>query len=71
MEPEGIIWLGHVDNMCRRKMLQLFVDHLWAIWRDALDLPLRKPYPLEYLGHNTLIKPEDMCDLSEEVAKPA
>ncbi len=62
-EPEGILWEGHFDWMCRHKMIQLFLDHWWAVWREAAGLPLRVPYPMEYLGHTTLIDPWDMCDL--------
>jgi hypothetical protein len=67
LEPEGILWAGHFDNMCRRKIKVLFLCHLWAVWREVLDLPLREPYAMEHLGHTTPISPWDMCDLSEDV----
>lgn len=65
-EPEGVRWEGHVHMMAMRRMLQLFLDHLWAVWREALNLPLREPYPIEYLGHTTLITPSQMVDRQEE-----
>lgn len=61
-EPEGVRWKGHVHMMCMRRMIQLFSDHLWVVWREALHLPLRTPYPIEYLGHSQVITPWDMVD---------
>lgn len=61
-EPPGVKWQGHVHLMCQRRMQQLFLDHLWVVWREALGLPLREPYPIEYLGHSTVISPWDMVD---------
>jgi hypothetical protein len=61
-EPYGIRWEGHVHMMCMRRMLQLFLSHLWAVWRERLGLPLRTPYPIEFLGHSTIISPWDMAD---------
>jgi hypothetical protein len=59
-EPEGVKYEGHIHLMAQRRMLQLFLDHLWVIWREALGLPLRQPYPIEYLGHSRIISPWDM-----------
>lgn len=62
-EWPGVIFKGHVDLMARRRMQQLFSDHLNVIWRRSLGLPVReKPYPVEYLGHSTIITPESMMD---------
>lgn len=61
-EPEGFIFLGHVDMMCRRRMMQLFGDLLWVVYRTNMGLSLRQPYPIEYLGHQTIITPEMMVD---------
>ncbi len=65
-EPEGVMWQSHVHAMCLRRMLQLFLDHFWAIYREAQGLPLRTPYPIEFLGHETLITPWDMVDYEEK-----
>lgn len=64
-EPEGVVWQGHLHAMCQRRMTSLFLDHLWVVWRRALGLPLRDPYPIEYLGHSTVITPEMMADREE------
>lgn len=61
-EPPGVIWLGHLDAMAMRKMIKRFLVLLWAYWREAEGLPARVPYPQEYLGHDHMMKPEDMCD---------
>ena len=61
-EAPDVIHLGHLHMMARRKMQQLFSDHLNVVWRQALGLSTREPYPIERLGHNTIIRPEDMMD---------
>ncbi len=63
-EPEGTIFKGHLDAQCRRRAVKLFLCHLWLVWREALKLPTRAPYPIEKMGadHATLIRPEQMVD---------
>jgi len=61
-EAEGVIFEGHVHNQALRKMIKLFLALLWDSWREAEGLPTRVPYPAEYLGHNHIIKPEEMVD---------
>lgn len=48
---------GHIDMRTRRRVLKLFLSHLLQRWRELEGLPVRKPYPIEYLGHKTLIEP--------------
>lgn len=61
-EPKGVIWAGHLDAMAVRKMIKRFLVLLWAYWREAEGLPTRVPYPQEYLGHDHMVVPGDMCD---------
>lgn len=61
-EPEGVKYEMHVHMMAQRRMLQLFLDHLWVVWRQAKGLSLRDPWPIEYGGHSTIISPEEMVD---------
>jgi len=61
-EPAGVIFEGHVHNQALRKMIKLFLALLWDSWREAEGLPTRVPYPVEYRGHDHIIKPEDMVD---------
>jgi len=46
-----------VDLRTRRRLVKLFLSHLWEVWRRLEGLPVRKPYAIEYLGHSTIIEP--------------
>lgn len=61
-EPEGVISEGHLDNQAKRKMIKLFLAHLWLVWRQVERLPITKPYVIEKLGHNYFIDPYEFCD---------
>jgi hypothetical protein len=61
-EPDGIISEGHVHNMALRKMIKLFQACLFLVWREAEGLPPTKPYALDKLGHDSMIKPWGMVD---------
>ncbi|MBA7678038.1 hypothetical protein ES703_86309 [subsurface metagenome] len=61
-EPKGVIFEGHLHRMALRKMIKLFLSLLWVVWRQAQGLSTRVPYPAEYLGHDHMIEPEEMCD---------
>lgn len=60
-EPPGVLYLGHLVNMAKRKTIRLWLDLLWVVWREALGLPIRTPYAVEYLGHHP-INPWEMVD---------
>jgi len=61
-EPPGVLYLGHIDSMAKRRMIQLFLDHLWVVWREALGLPVTQPYSIQILGHEGYIDPWQMVD---------
>jgi hypothetical protein len=61
-EPPDLISEGHVHAMALRKMIKIFLSCLWVVWREAEGLSTRPPYPIEKLGHTTLINPWDMVD---------
>jgi len=42
---------AHVHARTKRKMVKLFLSHLWEAWRQLENLPTPKPYVAEYLGH--------------------
>lgn len=63
-EPPGVLYQGHLDLMARRRMQQLFSDHLNIVWRKSLGLSIREPYPVEKMGHSRVITPEEMMDKS-------
>ncbi len=60
VEKDGYFGLGHVDNMAFRKMVKLFLSHLWLEWRKAEGLPISMPYAHAIKGHSSFIKPEEM-----------
>lgn len=49
---------GHAHYRAMRKMIKLFLAHLWEVWRRMEGLPTRRPYALDKLGHSTYIPPE-------------
>lgn len=68
-EPESVVWQGHLHQMAMRRMTKLFLHHLWVVWREALRLPSREPYPIEYLKHTHVISPWDMVDRPASVSR--
>jgi hypothetical protein len=48
---------GHIHNMAIRKMVKIFMYHLWRVWRTNLGLPIRDPYVTEYGEHRGIIPP--------------
>lgn len=50
---------GHIHRAATRKMIKIFLSHLWERWRLLEDLPIRRAYVLEQLGHTTEFLPEE------------
>ncbi len=48
---------GKATKMARRKMVKIFLSHLWATWRKMEGLPVTKPYAFSVLGHSDYIEP--------------
>lgn len=42
-----------------RKMLKVYLQHLWVIWRDMEGLPVTKPYSHEKQDHHSYLKPTE------------
>lgn len=63
-EPVNTIAAGHVHMQAMRKMIKLFLSHLWLVWREAEGLPVTQPHSFAVLGHaqHNYISPEEMCD---------
>ena len=36
-----------------RKMIKVFLSHMWMQWRERENLPIRQLYVHEKLGHTT------------------
>lgn len=49
--------VGHIDKMARRKVIKLFLSHLWVKWREFDGLPISRPYVEAILGHTHIIDP--------------
>ena len=60
---------GHADMAARRKMIRMFLSHMWLRWREFEGLPTSKPYAIEHMGH-TDYKPPEMFDWPALDAKP-
>lgn len=48
----------HLHQMARRAAVKLFLSHLYAKWREVLELPVDPPYAQTILGHTGYIPPE-------------
>ena len=49
----------HQHNAAMRKMVKLFLQHLWLTWRQLEGLPISRPYVHEKLGHKHYYGPEE------------
>ena len=45
---------GHIDNATMRKVVKIFLVHLWQTWRRQLGLETSEPYTKQLLGHSTV-----------------
>jgi hypothetical protein len=44
----------HIHQMALRRMIKLFLSHLWETWRKAEGLSIREPYVVGVLGHEKI-----------------
>lgn len=49
----------HVDNRAKRKLVKIFISHLWEAWRLSENMAIRKPYVIEKMGHTGYISWKD------------
>lgn len=61
-EIDGFMSEGHIHAMALRKMIKLFIACLVLVWREEEGLPETKPYPIDKLGHRSMIDPWSMID---------
>ena len=45
---------GHIDNATMRKVVKIFLVHLWQTWRRQQGLETSEPYTKQLLGHSTV-----------------
>ena len=55
--PAGMITIKHIHNMALRRMIKIFLSHLWEVWREAEGLAVSAPYAIDRLGYVTPIEP--------------
>lgn len=62
VEKDGYFGLGHLDMMAMRKMIKLFLSHLWLKWREAEGLEITMPYVHAIQGHSDFIPPDEFIE---------
>lgn len=50
---------GHCDAAAKRKMIKLFLSHLWLVWRELEGLPTSEPYAHAYQNHTHIKTPRE------------
>jgi len=67
---DGETWMQytpmHLHRRATRYVAKLFLSHLWQVWRELEGLPVRSPYPIEALGHTTILSPWDFARQNDE-----
>lgn len=48
-----------IDLAARRRMIKMWLSHVWEVWRSTEGLPTRPPYAIEYLKHKHYKSPID------------
>jgi len=56
-ESDTHLLLGHANNRAKRKMVKIFLSHLWVIWRQLKELDTKPPFAQGVLGHTSYIEP--------------
>jgi hypothetical protein len=49
----------HIHFAAMRKMIKVFLSHLWQVWRDLEGLPTSPPYIIGKENHTHYLPPED------------
>lgn len=49
---------AHIHAASMRRMIKVFLNHLYVRWRTLEGLPIREPYSHERLGHSSYEAPE-------------
>ena len=49
----------HLHLAALRRMIKIFLQHMWVTWRAFEGLPVSKPYAHAVLGHTHYYRPED------------
>ena len=68
MKPGSLYMVGRVNQSleawtnsgAKVRLARNLLHFIYTEWRILRDMPVRNPYPLDYLGHKTLITLEDV-----------
>jgi hypothetical protein len=58
---------GKATKMARRKMVKIFLSHIWATWRKMEGLSVTKPYVFAVLGHSDYIEPPPPSEENDDI----
>lgn len=61
---------AHRDMAALRKMVKIFLSHLWLEWRTLEGLPVRNLYVEEYRGHTHILRPQEFGWPAQGVVLP-
>lgn len=50
----------HIHRRAARKMVKLWLSHLWQVWRELEGLSVESAYVHQHMQHTTIITPEQM-----------
>jgi hypothetical protein len=65
--PKGRSWKfrftdSHIHRMARRRMIKIFLEHLWVRWRESEGLPAGEPWVIRHGGHADYIPPPPLYE---------
>jgi hypothetical protein len=46
---------GHISNMAKKELANMFLIHLWQVWRKFENLEVKQPYVQSVLQHQNII----------------
>jgi len=58
---------AHIHNASMRKMIKMWLSHLWLVWRELRGLPTNMPYVNEKLNHTHYYSPKEFGWHSEAI----
>lgn len=60
---------GRQDKASLRKMYDVFLYHVWKVWRVNLGWPVQRPFPIEKQGHQTYFPESEFSSPAMAVIK--
>jgi hypothetical protein len=60
----------HIHNMAKRKVVKVFLSHIWLTWREMQGLSVEPPYIIGRDGHSHMIPPPVASHSAIETQRP-